>query len=104
MPDKAMANRLKQARVQKGLTPREAFEALGIKEQTYYGHENGNRGMKRPTTRRYAAFYGVNLQWLEQGTGAMKSTLGLDPFEGLSAIGRAKAIEQIDLLRLKYPA
>jgi phage repressor protein C with HTH and peptisase S24 domain len=46
----------------------EAARALGIKEPTYLGHENGSRGFKSRADQ-YARKYGVSLEWLLTGRG-----------------------------------
>ena len=48
--------------------PAEAAEALGIREPTYMGHENGFRGFKA-SAEVYARKFKVNLEWLLTGRG-----------------------------------
>ena len=62
--------RLALARREAGYaTAREAAEALGVKEPTYNGHENGSRGFKRDSADRYARKFRVSLEWLLTGKG-----------------------------------
>lgn len=48
-----------------------AAEALGVKEPTYMGHENGSRGFKGKAEQ-YARRFGVSLEWLLTGRGPME--------------------------------
>lgn len=62
-------DRLQQARKEFGFsTPGDAAKALGVPEPTYFGHENGSRGLSR-AGRRYAEFFKVSLDWLMTGKG-----------------------------------
>jgi len=66
-----MHERLTTARKEAGYpTARAAAEALGVKEPTYIGHENGQRGFKRDSADRYARKFGISLEWLLTGKGA----------------------------------
>lgn len=47
-----------------------AAVALGVKEPTYLGHENGQRGFKRQSAEAYARRFGVALEWLLTGKGS----------------------------------
>lgn len=61
--------RLQQARAAAGYSEAtKAARALGIKDQTYLAHENGNRGFKSRADQ-YARKYGVSLEWLLTGRG-----------------------------------
>lgn len=61
--------RLQEARRRAGFEEAtEAARALGIKEPTYLGHENGSRGFKARADQ-YARKYGVSLEWLLTGRG-----------------------------------
>lgn len=56
----------------KYLTPVDAAAALGMegsRASTYFGHENGSRGLSR-AGQRYAEFFRVSYEWLMQGKGA----------------------------------
>jgi hypothetical protein len=72
--------RLQQARKDFGFSDAaEAAKALGVPEPTYFGHENGSRGLSR-AGRRYADFFQVSLEWLLTGKGAKhRRTLAPDP-------------------------
>ena len=64
-----MHERLIWARKEAGYeSAREAADALGIKEPTYMGHENGFRGFKS-SAETYARKFRVNLEWLLTGRG-----------------------------------
>jgi hypothetical protein len=61
--------RLQEARASAGFDEASlAARALGIKEPTYLGHENGSRGF-RSRADQYARKYGVSLEWLLTGRG-----------------------------------
>lgn len=61
--------RLKQARAKLFSEAKEAAEAMGIKDSTYFGHENGHRGITRKTAAKYAKRFKVNVEWLLYATG-----------------------------------
>ncbi len=64
--------RLKIARERAGYaTAADAARAMGIKEVSYYHHENGTNGLSRSGAR-YAAFFRVSLDWLLTGRGQMQ--------------------------------
>lgn len=65
--------RLTWARSQKYSDPKDAAEAMGVTPSTYYGHENGSRGLARAASR-YASFFGVSLDWLVNGKGDPRSS------------------------------
>lgn len=71
MVDQARAGRLRQARERRYGSVREAAEAIGVPAGTYGGHEAGTRGMKLEMLGFYAARFGVRLEWLVFGRGAM---------------------------------
>ena len=65
--------RLAEARAAAGYeTAADAARALGVREPTYFGHENGSRGLGR-AAQRYATFFKVSLDWLLTGRGEMRS-------------------------------
>src|SRR5690606_25924552 len=67
------AERLRKAREIAGYeTAAAAARALNIKEPTYYGHENGSRGLRRDEAIRYSRFFRVDLDWLLTGRGDPK--------------------------------
>jgi phage repressor protein C with HTH and peptisase S24 domain len=66
------SDRLIKARKHAGFeTAAAAAEALDVKEPTYMGHENGSRGFKG-RAEQYARRFGVSLEWLLTGRGAME--------------------------------
>ncbi|MCP1832788.1 helix-turn-helix transcriptional regulator [Bradyrhizobium sp. USDA 4545] len=68
---KEMHQRLAAARKDAGYpTAAAAAEALGVKQPTYLGHENGSRGFKKANAELYARKFGVSLEWLLTGKGA----------------------------------
>ena len=81
------ARRLQIARKEAGYdTPTEAARALGVKESTYLGHENGSRGISRSAAR-YAAFFGVSLDWLLSNKGQPKNRTKPIPVVGKVGAG-----------------
>jgi hypothetical protein len=65
-----MHERLTGARKAAGYqTARAAAAALGVKEPTYIGHENGQRGFRRDSADRYARKFDISLEWLLTGKG-----------------------------------
>jgi phage repressor protein C with HTH and peptisase S24 domain len=84
--------RLIAARARKYATPEEAAVALGIPAPTYRAHENGSRGLSR-NAERYARFFGVSLEWLLTGRGAMSGG-ALIPVRG--RIGAGALVEAAD--------
>lgn len=94
MADKEAAARLKSARVAAGYTTApEAAAALGIKEPTYLGHENGSRGFKGRAAQ-YARRFGVSFEWLVTGRGsrarrAAAPAEGTVPLVGFVSAGEA---------------
>lgn len=65
------ADRLKQARIAAGFsTAREAVERFGWTGSTYYGHENGRRGIPAKKLALYARAFNVSAAWLLSGGGA----------------------------------
>lgn len=68
------AERLRFARQRLGFdTAKQAIDRFGWVEATYYGHENGSRGLTRAAARRYAKAYRVSLDWLLDGRGEIAS-------------------------------
>ena len=66
-----VADRLAEARRKAGFKEAsDAIEAFGWKPSTYYGHENGARGFRFETAKKYARAYGVSVKWLLDGDDA----------------------------------
>lgn len=63
----AIAARLRQARERTGLTATEAASRFGWTPSTYYGHENGSRGIPRSKIVEYAHAFRVAPGWLLTG-------------------------------------
>lgn len=65
-------DRLKLARITANyITAADAARAMGVKETTYVGHEDGRRGFSH-VAKKYAAKFSVNLEWLLTGKGDMR--------------------------------
>ncbi|MBR0687303.1 XRE family transcriptional regulator [Bradyrhizobium manausense] len=87
---KQMHERLAQARSEAGYAKAaDAAKAMGIREPTYHGHENGSRGFKRDSAERYARKFHVSLEWLLTGKG---------PKEGRSMQAPADRPRQVPLV------
>lgn len=91
-------DRLKWARSRKYTDPLDAAEALGVVPATYYGHENGSRGLTR-AARRYADFFGVNLEWLLHGRGTWNKGVSESPLVGLEGEYLSDALRYIGNLK-----
>lgn len=100
-PIEDRAKRLKQAREVKYRTALEAANALGVPPGTYYGHENGSRGITADEGRRYADFYGVRVEWLMYNRGQRQRPK--DPLqeliESIPAARRPLAIRMLEAFR-----
>ena len=72
----------------------DAARALGVKEPTYYSHENGSSGLRASVAEKYARKFRVSLTWLLTGQGEL-STNGAEPYEiavaGLPLLGTIQA-------------
>lgn len=75
-------------------TAADAARALGVKEPTYYSHENGTSGLRASVAEKYARKFKVSLTWLLTGQGEL-SPNGLEPYEievaGLPLLGTIQA-------------
>lgn len=75
-------------------TAADAARALGVKEPTYYAHENGTSGIRTPVAEKYARKFKVPLIWLLTGQGEI-SPNGVEPYEievaGLPLLGTIQA-------------
>ena len=70
------ADRLRYAREQMGIaTPTDAIARFGWTKSTYYGHENGSRGLTRHTARNYAKAYHISIDWLLTGIGKLRDPI-----------------------------
>lgn len=64
-----MNERLRDARKASGFeSAAEAAKRFGWAPSTYAGHENGHRGFKMKTARKYAAAFNVTPEWIMFGT------------------------------------
>lgn len=81
------SERLRAARLGAGFaTAADAARAFGWKEPTYFGHENGSRGLTVETAHRYARHFRVTPEWLLYGTGeARKKPVPLVGYVGAGA-------------------
>lgn len=87
--------RLTMARKRAGYeTAAEAARALGVKDQTYYAHENGSSGLRAEVAEKYARKFKVSLEWLLTEKGEI-SPNGVVPHEigiaGLPLLGNIQA-------------
>lgn len=103
--DAEIARRLRRARVSAGYeSAAEAADAMDLPYATYAGHENGSSGIPARRISRYAAFFKVNLAWLQDGKGPPqgKSIDTPDILDGLPPDGRRQALEYIEFLKNKF--
>lgn len=90
LPDRGMADRLKQARSKVFSSASAAAEALGMHANTVRAHENGQNGVGYDDLVRYCRRYGVNLEWLIVGVGPEAAQLSygdLTPASAFQVIG-----------------
>lgn len=74
------ADRLREARNDAGFKfASEAARALGVKEPTYAGHENGSRDFDDDSAALYGRRFGVRPEWLIYGTGPKKGPVPFEP-------------------------
>jgi DNA-binding XRE family transcriptional regulator len=99
------ADRLRQAREQRFGTKGEAADAIGVGRATYYGHENGFRGITPGMGRRYADFFGVRFEWLMTGRGPMRGERHpiLDLCDAIPSDRQRQALEYLEFLRSRKP-
>ena len=92
--------RLKLARAQRFERAIDAARAMGVPVATYNQHENGLRGsgsIPRRAAERYAAFFGVSLDWLLTGRGNDRE--GNDPLPSEAELER-----MVEIAMLEVPA
>ena len=86
----SIAARLRMARARRFLRPEDAARAAGMPLATWYGHENGSRGLRAPTLARIRDTLGVSLDWLITGQGPMDPpSFPVTPHPGRPSRGRA---------------
>ena len=69
-PNKEMAERLKRAREAAGFkTATDAADALGVKRQTYFAHENGTRSIGLESLTMYSRRFKAGFLWLARAEG-----------------------------------
>lgn len=81
--------RLRRARSLKFATSAEAAEAYGFNANTLRSNENGNKPFGRDAAVRYANAFGVRLEWLLSGRGAMRHAQKTITVEGYVGAGAA---------------
>lgn len=67
-----MKDRIKKVRKDCGLTQKEFAERLGIKQNTVASYEMGRIGVSDSVRISICREFGINEQWLRDGTGEMK--------------------------------
>ena len=78
--------RLQKARIEAGYADATAAaEAMGVKPPTYWGHENGSRGLAR-SAQKYATFFKVSLDWLLSNKGPPRPKKAEPGKEGRRAV------------------
>lgn len=92
-----MENRLKELRMEKGLTLDEIQSQTGIKHGTYNNYENGTTEPKLETWQKLAYFFGVSVPYLQGFIDDNISIRDLNSYE-------QDAYERItDMLNEDYP-
>lgn len=91
VPMNKPSDRLREARERAGYaTAKAAAERLAVRPPTYYGHENGSRGIKPAEAERYAKAFKVRAEWILYGTlGPERLTTDDDPQQPLAPIVQA---------------
>lgn len=105
MPDQTRAARLRQARLTAGYArPTDALEAFGWNRSTYFGHENGSRGISLARIRVYADAFRVLADWLAYGQGQMRSARRIVRIEGhIGSLGMIEELESADFEQIELP-
>ena len=95
--------RLKIARIAAGFERAvHAADALAIRRPTYSGHENGNGKFNQDSAITYARRFGVSLEWLLTGKGAMKDGSSGDEQSDLgSNFTRTKSVKSTPAKRVR---
>lgn len=95
------ADRLKEARIQKGLkTAVEAANRLKVKKTTYQNWEDGARSFRRNILK-LAAFFNVRAEWLLDGKPPMRPPEIERRYNALTPENQAKLIDQLEMLELR---
>lgn len=80
-----MSDRLKQAREAAGFErAADAAARFGWRPSTYYGHENGSRGLKPDVATIYARAFRVSPEWLLYGRGRRDADLSVHDGGGIA--------------------
>ena len=66
-----MKTRIKKLRTTLQLTQKQFAERLGMKQNTIAGYERGRAAPSKATVRNICREFGVNEEWLREGTGEM---------------------------------
>lgn len=85
----SLHERLRRARELKFRTSAEAAQAYGFNANTLRSNENGNKPFGRDAAVRYAAAFGVRLEWLLSGRGSMRNVRSTIIVEGYVGAGAA---------------
>lgn len=64
MTTSEVGRRLRMLREGKGLTQKEAAEALGMPRTTYVHYEDGSNEPKISVLIKFSAFYGISVDWI----------------------------------------
>lgn len=70
-----LKDRIRSVRNESGLTQSEFGEKIGVKGNTMANYEIGLRTPKEATLLSISREFGVNLEWLRDGTGEMREAL-----------------------------
>ena len=64
MPDRSVGLRIRMLRESKGLTQKEAADALNMPRTTYVHYEDGSNEPKISVLVKLSAFYGISVDWI----------------------------------------
>jgi len=67
LPERTFPERLRKARLERGLTQKGLSLAAGVAKDLVYRWENGLHGALRRTLARVAAVLGVPVEWVRSG-------------------------------------
>lgn len=100
----SISDRLIQARKNAGFaTASEAAKALGVREPTYLGHENGSRGFKAPSAQQYARRFGVSPEWLLFGKSPVEAPPASRQKPPPETVTRVPLLDSVTAGKLKAP-
>jgi DNA-binding XRE family transcriptional regulator len=80
----------------------DAADEMDAEYSTYQAHESGWPAFDRKTARKYAEFFRVNVDWLDEEIGPMKGEVSPDLLAGLSPEEWRQVLDFISFLKSKH--